>query len=282
MANQKEGSNLKFGFIIVAVVVLFFIGLIIFKGPATNNKSTTGSVIVGRKPANPAVVSKVTSVSMTTLDAVGLGTETNLPTKISAPALTSNSKPEFFYEGAEYCPFCATERWAMVIALSHFGSFSNLSQTTSSSTDAYPNTPTFSFYKSTYKSSYISFVPVEIYTNIPTGSGGYTALDTPTPAEVNLVNKYDASPYVPASSTGSIPFMDFGGKYIDAGATYSPTVINGKTADQIASSLSTPSNPIAQGADGAANGLIATICKLTNNQPAVTCDSNIRSIEATF
>ncbi len=281
MANQKEGSNLKFGFIIVAVVVLFFIGLIIFKGP-TPNKSTTGSSIVGRKPASSSIVNKVTSVSMATLDTVGLGTATNLPTKVSAPSLTNNSKPEFFYEGAEYCPFCATERWAMVIALSHFGSFSNLSQTTSSSTDVYPNTPTFSFYQSTYKSNYISFVPIEIYSNIPTGNGGYTSLDIPNSAQINLVNKYDASPYVPASSTGSIPFMDFGGKYIVSGATYSPTVLQGKTADQIASSLSTPTDPIARGADGAANGMIATLCKLTNNLPVTTCDSNIKSIEATF
>lgn len=280
MANQKEGSNLKFGFIIITVVFLFFIALILFKGPT--NKTKASSAIVGRQPASASIVSKVTSVSMSTLDTVGIGSATTLPTKISAPPLTNNSKPEFFYEGAEYCPFCAAERWAMVIALSQFGSFTNLSQTTSSSTDVYPNTPTFSFYQSTYKSPYVSFVPVEIYTNIPTGAGGYTGLDVPTSSQISLVNKYDASPYVPASSTGSIPFLDFGGKYIVSGATYSPTAIQGKTADQIAASLSTPSSTIAQGVDGAANGLIATICKLTNNQPTNVCDSHIISIESTF
>ena len=37
------------------------------------------------------------------------------------PALTSGGKPEILYVGAEYCPYCAAERWAMVVALSRFG-----------------------------------------------------------------------------------------------------------------------------------------------------------------
>ena len=276
--NNNSGS--KFGFFIIGIVVILFVGLIFFKGPANKNK--TPQAIVGRIPASSKIVSEVTSVSQSTLDAVGLGTSSPLPTKISAPALTSNSKPEVFYEGAEYCPFCATERWAMTIALSRFGTFSNLSQTQSSSTDVYPNTPTLSYYQSTYKSNYVSFVPVEIYTNIPTGNGGYTSLDIPTSSEGALVNKYDSAPYVPASSAGSIPFLDFGGKYLISGATYQPTVLQGKTADQIASSLNNPNSNIAQGAVGAANAIIATICKLTNNQPSNVCNSYIMSIEKQF
>jgi hypothetical protein len=32
------------------------------------------------------------------------------------------------YIGAEYCPYCAAERWPLVMALSKFGTFSNLPQ----------------------------------------------------------------------------------------------------------------------------------------------------------
>ncbi len=275
---SSNSSGSKFGFVIIGIVVVLFIGLILFKGPANKNKSNVSN-IVGRIPASSKIVSQVTSVSMSTLDAIALGSSSPLPTKISAPALTSNNKPEIFYEGAEYCPFCATERWAMTVALSKFGNFSNLSQTQSSSTDVYPNTPTLSYYGSSYRSNYISFVPVEIYTNIPTGAGGYTSLDTPTSSQVALVSKYDAAPYVPSASAGSIPFLDFGGKFLISGATYLPTVIQGKTANQIATSLNDPSSPIAKGADGAANAMIAAICELTNNQPSSVCDPTIIQIQ---
>ncbi len=275
-SNNNSGS--RFGIIIIGIVVVLFIGLILFKGPANKNKNNVSS-IVGRIAASTKIVNLITSVSTATLDSVGLGTSSPLPTKISAPALSNNGKPEVFYEGAEYCPFCATERWAMTIALSRFGSFSNLSQTQSSSTDVYPNTPTLSYYGSSYKSNYISFVPLEIYTNIPTGNGGYTSLDTPNTSQVNLVNKYDAAPYLPASSAGSIPFLDFGGKFIISGATYLPTSLQGKTAEQIAASLNDPTSSIAKGADGAANAMIATICEMTNNQPTNVCDPTILQIQ---
>ena len=55
--------------------------------------------------------------------------------------------------GAEYCPYCAAERWAMAVALSRFGTFSDLRLIHSSSADIYPNTPTLSFYRSSYAST---------------------------------------------------------------------------------------------------------------------------------
>src|SRR6266568_183753 len=51
------------------------------------------------------------------------------------PLLTASGKPEIVYVGAEYCPFCAAERWALSVALSRFGSFSGLRLIHSSSTD---------------------------------------------------------------------------------------------------------------------------------------------------
>ena len=74
------------------------------------------------------------------------------------------------YEGAEYCPFCAAERWAMVMALSKFGTFWGLKLTNSSVSDFAPDTATFSFYGSTYTSKYLAFKPVELATNEPAAS----------------------------------------------------------------------------------------------------------------
>ena len=51
---------------------------------------------------------------------------TSAPTTITGAPLTSGGKPEMLYIGAEYCPYCAAERWAMIVALSRFGTFSGL------------------------------------------------------------------------------------------------------------------------------------------------------------
>src|SRR5207237_546429 len=84
----------------------------------------------------------------------------------SPPLLTGpNGKPEVFFYGAEWCPLCAAERWSIITALSRFGTFHNLKEIASSSTDSYPNTSTFTFYQSSYTSSYIDFVPVDKWYN---------------------------------------------------------------------------------------------------------------------
>src|SRR5579884_3553457 len=179
--------------VIAAVVAIFFY---LSKQPASTSSSSS-IAINGRKPAPAQVVNQVTNVSPSVLQAVDIGNVTTKPIYIpSQPALNGpNGKPEFFYFGAEYCPYCAAQRWSMLVALSRFGTFQNLSITTSSASDVYASTPTFSFYGSSYSSSYIDFVSVETTTNQPDGNGGYVTLETPTADEQQIVNKYDAPPY---------------------------------------------------------------------------------------
>ena len=89
------------------------------------------------------MIKDATTVPAATLNAVGAGKAyaKSVTTVSSAPPLTSGGKPSVLYIGAEYCPYCATERWAMVAALSRFGTFSGLRGIKSAATDAYPNTP---------------------------------------------------------------------------------------------------------------------------------------------
>ena len=206
---------------------------------------------------------------------------TALPTKITGGApLTSGGKPEVLYMGAEYCPFCAAERWAMVVALSRFGTFSGLSTVHSSSTDEFANTPTWTFANAHYTSKYLTFSTVEMQTNVPNGSGSYTTLQTPTSAQQALLSKYDAPPYVSSANAGAIPFIDFGNKYMLSGASYSPQVLQGKSWATIAAALKDPNSQIAKAVDGTANYLTATICKLTGNQPASACTPAVKQLEA--
>jgi hypothetical protein len=243
---------------VVAIVVTFVI-----------IKNTTGSSGAGALPTGTAlstIVSDVTNVPASTLAAVGKGTIATPPPALPGqPALTSAGKPEIVYVGAEYCPYCAAERWPMAVALSRFGTFSNLGVTHSDTADVYPNTKTLTFYKSSYTSKYIVFSPVE------QTDPNKKPLQQTTAQQNALVAKYDAPPYVSASNQGAIPFVDFGNKYLVSGASYSPQVLQGKSWAQISAALANPKSPIAKAVDGTANVLIATICKLTNNQPANVC-----------
>jgi Domain of unknown function (DUF929) len=236
-------------------------------------RSGSGST-AGDQPAPASLVAKATSVPQSVFDAVGKGNANPAPIPISAPTLTKDKKPEILYMGAEYCPYCATERWPMVIALSRFGTFSNLKTTHSSGNDVFPNTQTFSFHGATYQSRWIAFTGVEMQSNQQQGDG-YATLDTPTAEQQQILDTYDKAPYVGTNtaSSGGIPFIDFGGKFVSGGVTYDPSVLQGKSAGAIAAALSDPTSNIAQGAVGAANTFTAAICSLTHNQPATVCAS---------
>ncbi len=225
-----------------------------------------------------SVAAELTSVPASTLDkvgqgALGSGSYPDPLIKIGGSPLTANGKPEVLYMGAEYCPYCATERWAMAVALSRFGKFSGLHFIHSSATDSPPSIPTLTFYKSTYTSKYVTFVPVE------TQKVNRAPLEHPTSAQTVLLSKYDNKPYV--SVPGAIPFMDFGGKWIISGASYNYGVLQGQSWSHIAASLHNSSTAIAQGADGTANYFTAAICSLTRNQPGSVCSAAvIKSLEA--
>jgi Domain of unknown function (DUF929) len=266
--------------VVIAVVLSFVVIKMNAKSPAVASGVSNGPT----GTALASVVTDTTSVPAGTLNTVGAGSGvTGTPTKITGGTpLTSGGKPEVLYMGAEYCPFCAAERWALVVALSRFGSFSGLSTVHSSSTDQYANTPTWTFIKSHYTSKYLTFSSVETQSNIPASGGSYTTLQTPTSAQQALLTKYDAPPYVSSANAGAIPFVDFGNKYMLSGASYSPQVLQGKSWSQIASALKDPTSPIAKAVDGTANYLTATICKLTGNQPASACTPVVKQLEAKF
>jgi Domain of unknown function (DUF929) len=266
----------------IVVVVAVAVAVVLTGG----NSPTSGSSGLGTPPTGPALASLVTTtttVPAATLDKVGAGTASSTPTSITGSPLTNGGKPEVLYIGAEYCPYCAAERWAMIVALSRFGTFSGLAVTHSAAkngagqAEVYPNTPTWTFAHASYTSRYVTFVPVETYTNIPDPSTGtYVPLQTLTAQQQALLTKYDTA------YGGAIPFLDFGNKYLSVGASYDPGVLKGLTWDQIAADLHDPASPVAAAAGGTANYLTAAICGLTNDQPGFACTSVVRSLRAKF
>jgi hypothetical protein len=209
---------------------------------------------------------EIATVRAATFDTVGPGTATGLKTVTGQPALTSDGKPEVLYIGGEYCPYCAAERWALATALSRFGTLSGVSLIHSSSTDVYPSTPTLSFARAHYTSTYVSFVPVEWFGQAtdPSTPFGHAYLQQPTAAEKALFAKYGNS---------SIPFVDIGNRYLLPQVQYIPSALATMSWDQIAAALHDPSSPVAKDIDGAANIITAAIASLTRNQPAAVAHS---------
>jgi hypothetical protein len=236
----------------------------------TSGGSASGAAATGRTGAEPLAASVVQALSVdpSTLDAVGNPGSVTAPTRLGGATVArgADGKPVITYIGAEYCPYCAAERWAIAVALSRFGTFSNLSGTHSSSTDVYPDTQTLSFYGSTYTSDFLEFRSVETTTNQPAGNG-YQALQVPNSSEQALMAREDA--------TGSIPFLDIGNRYVVTGASFSPQVLAGLSRTQIAADLGDPSSAVAQAVDGTANELTAAIVNVTGAKPASVADSAV-------
>jgi hypothetical protein len=254
--------------VIAAIVIAFVVIRSVTAPPAPT---------AGGQASTQRVVATITSIPAQHLDQVGQGTATNSIKAAPGPLLTGpTGKPEVLYVGGEYCPYCAAERWALIVALSRFGTFSGLKETTSSGSDVFPNTPTFTFRGSTYTSQYIDFVPVEEF-----GAQSNQEVQRPTPEQQALIAKYDAAPYT--DSPGAIPFVDFGNRYVFSGSTYQPDVLQGMSWEQIAASLQQPSSGQAKAILGSANLITASVCQISGQQPAQVCASpTIKSIGATL
>jgi hypothetical protein len=237
----------------IVVVVAVLIGVALF-GPKQQ------SIASGQ--LDPAIYTTLSTIPTATFNQVGPGAGvSNPPQSISAPPLTTDGKPGVLYVGAEYCPFCAAERWPFVVAMTRFGQFSNLQAASSGAPpEAYPNTATLSFHGSSYSSQYLGFTGVETQTNTN------QPLDQLTGDNKTIFDTYNPG--------GSIPFIDYGGKATATGASVDPSIFAGKTQAQIADQIADPSTTMSKAVLGSANVIAARLCQLTNNQPADVCTSS--------
>ncbi len=277
-ATFRHGHPRLTALVPVVLVIAVIATMVLIKatgGPSASSggasqRAAGSSVSSGANAGTTALPQSILaslSVSPATLDSVGSPGSVVPPSRVGGSGAilrAADGKPEITYVGAEYCPYCAAERWALAVALSRFGTFSNLSGTHSSSADVYPDTQTLSFYGSSYSSTYLDFQAVEEATNQEVG-GTYQTLQAPTAAESSLLSTYDTQ--------GSIPFLDIGNKYVTTGASFSPQVLQGLSRAQIASQLGDASSPVAQAIDGTANNITAAICSVTGNNPSSVCDS---------
>jgi hypothetical protein len=273
-----------FTWIAVGLVVVVVVALVIVKVTSGGTATPPGKTTF--VPVSSAVLTDLTTVPTSVFNSVGVTSpvaQVTPPQSIAKlPALTATNAsgqkvPEVLYMGAEYCPYCAAQRWATIVALSRFGTWSGLGNMASLSSDVYPNTPTFTFVKSTYTSKYLVFKSVEMYTNYLSSTGNYVPLQTPNAQENHEIDTYDTSKYITgltSSQDGSIPFITFANKFLVAGASYNPQTLAGSSRNTIAGALSNATSPVTQAIIASANYQTAAICTLTNQQPGKVCSSS--------
>jgi len=268
----RQERNKRYAFVAIGLAVVLVAVLVIVKfasgGSGTSNNSAAGGDIPSPPRGTPiptATLSKLQSVPLSTLHSAPTTGILTTPQAVSGKALTANGKPELLYIGAEFCPYCAGERWPMYVALSKFGTFSpNPGKIHSATQDG--NIPTFSFYGTSYTSPYFAFTPVEVSTNYLAPNGNYAPLETPTPAQASLWQK---------GNGGSYPYVNFGGKSQLTEAQFSSATMQNMSFDAVAAQVGDNSTTNGANIGAAASQLIKTICTdLTHNQPAAVCSSS--------
>jgi hypothetical protein len=256
-ARRKRNRWLAIGSVAVVVVVVAVFVVVKVAGGGSSGPP--------REPIPADQMAHLTSVPISTL--VEGTADKNLsltPPQAGAGGarLTAAGKPEMLFIGAEFCPICATERWVMLVALSHFGTFANVSKTHSAVRDG--NIATVSFYNSTFTSPYLTFTPVETTTNQPQGNY-YKTLQTPTPEQVALWKANEQG------GQEAFPFIDIGGKWVLVSSQFSDTLLQGKSFDTIVNSIGSNENTIGVNVSASAAVMTKAICDVTNQQPAATC-----------
>jgi thiol-disulfide isomerase/thioredoxin len=184
---QKPLNWVGGGAVVVLVVVLLLV-VLLPPGNGLQPVSTPTKV-----PA--AVLTAVTDPGLHSFATVGEGGQPGELSRLTGtkPLTDSAGKTEVIYVGAEYCPYCAAERWSLTMALSRFGTFTGLKETSSSSTDIDPNTSSFTFVDSSYTSQWVDFTPVE------EEDQNQNPLQTPSAAVEQIFTTYNQQPYTALS-----------------------------------------------------------------------------------
>ena len=240
---------------VVVVIIAVVLGVVIANRPkdAPAATATAGS-------GGAAALATLEKLPASLFDKAPAPSPAQAPAKLpGGTPLTQDGKPKVLYIGAEYCPFCAMERWALIGALSRFGTFTGVTETRSSSTDVHPDTPTFSFKDAKYTSDVVAFQAVE------TQDRDGKPLQTLDGENAALFQKFNPG--------GGIPWITYGGTTATNGATVDANAFEGKTYDQIIAGIQDPTSDIGKTVTPAINMITAQICDQTKGQPANVCTS---------
>ena len=176
--------------------------------------------------------------------------------EVSKDTIRRDGKLLVFFMGAEYCPYCAAERWAIVRALQKYGRWSGLKQAISAARDEpFLNLPTYDLTEAAYTSPHIEFVAREIEDR------EFKPLQKLLENEEKLLKQYN--------SEKQIPFLLIGGRFMQIEAGFTPKIFIGHTFRQTETELKKAESEIRKTIDAEANIIRALLCVV--GLPAELC-----------
>lgn len=186
--------------------------------------------------------------------------------EVSKETMRRSGKLYVFFMGAEYCPFSAAERWAIVRALQKFGQWDGLKQTMSAARDEpFLNLPTYDFTKANYTSPHVEFASRE------TKDREFKPLQKLLKTEEKLVRKFNADK--------EIPFLLIGGRFMQVGAGFTPKIFIGHTFRQTETELKKAESEIRKTIDDEANIISALMC-VSGLPPEVCKETGVAELVA--
>ena len=266
----------RFAWGAVAVILIGVIALVVYG----LTRTSTPQGVALPPTTSSGVLSALSTVPASAFDTIGVSAPTTplaAPTVLAGqPPLTSNGKPEVLFVGAEFCPFCASERWPLVVALSRFGKFTTLHNVQSAPLSVFAEIQSFTFTDSAYTSRYVTFTGVELYSDAVAADGVFARIATLTPAQSALVTRYGAT-----GETGAYPFVDIGNHMVATTSGFSPAILVGQSQTAIVGALTQSDQPTGRAVVAAANELTAGICLATGQQPGAVCaGKGVRAADA--
>lgn len=181
------------------------------------------------------------------------------------PFKMPSGKSLVYFMGAGFCPFCASERWAIVSALSKLGSWQGLIETASADHDEkYLNIPTVNFSKAKYTSEYVEFIGRE------TTDRNFEPLQELDERDYEILDTFNPDQI--------IPFLLIDGQFIQVGSGYSPQLLEGMNHAKLKAEVENPGSSVGKAIKTEADNIIALICKSIGAKSKVCNSEDIKTL----
>lgn len=181
------------------------------------------------------------------------------------PLKQSSGKLLIFFMGAGFCPYCASERWAIVRALNNFGSWQGLVETTSAGHDEkYLNIPTIDFSKATYTSEYVDFIGRE------TADRNFEPLQELNEKDYEIIDMFNPDQI--------IPFLLIDGQFMQVGSGYSPQLLEGMNHTKVKAEVENSDSSLGKAIKTEADNIAALICRSIKGKADICSSEDVKRL----
>ncbi len=178
--------------------------------------------------------------------------------QVADQAVPVQGRLPVLFVSAQYCIFCAAERWALVDALDRFGTLSQISPSQSAIVDGVnAPIPTYDFTRAQFASPVVDFQHVDV------ADQNGNPLQQLSAAQQSMLDRYDPR--------GGIPFLDIGNTYVQVSSGYAPSLLQGLSFAQVQQALTDPASTVGQTIHLEGTRITALICKLASSAPQAVC-----------